>query len=99
MCLRVEFAPILIQNEYKLHFFIADIKLFNIFDVQLLTIKTKHMDKKELMEIILLEEQLLWTVAQDFAKHLGSEHEATERAVARWNTISNLITKINEKAN
>ena len=57
------------------------------------------MDKKELMEIILLEEQQLWAVVLDFAEHLGSEHEATERAVARWNTISNLITKINEKAN
>jgi hypothetical protein len=57
------------------------------------------MDKKELMEIILLEEQQLWAVVLDFAEHLGSEHEATERAVARWNGISNLITKINEKAN
>ena len=30
----------LIQNDYKLHFFIADIKLYTIFGVQLLTIKT-----------------------------------------------------------
>jgi hypothetical protein len=57
------------------------------------------MNKKELMELILLEEQQLWTVAQDFAEHLGSEHEATDRAMCRWNTIANLITKINEKAN
>ena len=57
------------------------------------------MDKKELMEIILLEEQQLWAVVLDFAEHLGSEHEATDRAMCRWNTISNLITKINEKAN
>ena len=57
------------------------------------------MDKKEIMEIILLEEKQLWAAVLDFAEHLGSEHEATERAVARWNGISNLITKINEKAN
>ena len=52
------------------------------------------MKKKQIMEIILLEEQQLWAVVLDFAEHLGSEHEATERAVARWNGISNLITKI-----
>lgn len=57
------------------------------------------MDKKKLMEIILLEEQQLWAEAQDFAEYLGSEHEATDRAKCRWNTIANLITKINEKAN
>ena len=36
----VQIIPILIQNEYKLHFFIAVIKLYTIFGVQLLTIKT-----------------------------------------------------------
>ena len=57
------------------------------------------MEKQQIMEIILLEEQQLWSVAQDFAEHLGSEHEATDRAMCRWNTISNLISKINEKIN
>ena len=57
------------------------------------------MDKKQIMKIILAEEQQLWTLAQDFAEHLGSEHEATDRAMCRWNTISNLIDKINEKIN
>ena len=57
------------------------------------------MDKQQIMEIILLEEQQLWSVAQDFAEHLGSEHEATQRAIGRWITISNLIDKINEKIN
>ena len=57
------------------------------------------MDKQQIMELILAEEQQLWAVVLVFAEHLGSEHEATERAVARWNGISNLLTKFNEKAN
>ena len=57
------------------------------------------MDKKEIMEIILAEEQQLWAVAKDMAEHLGSEHQATDRAMCRWSAISNLITKINEKTN
>jgi hypothetical protein len=57
------------------------------------------MDKEKLMEIILAEEQQLWDVAKDMAEHLGSEHQATDRAMCRWSAISNLITKINEKAN
>jgi hypothetical protein len=57
------------------------------------------MNKEKLMEIILLEEQQLWDVAKDMAEHLGSEHQATDRAMCRWSAISNLITKINEKTN
>ena len=75
------------------------IKIVLIFVYNYKQLKLFIMNKKQIMEIILLEEQQLWAVAQDFAEHLGSEHEATDRAMCRWNTISNLITKINEKAN
>ena len=57
------------------------------------------MDKKQIMEIILTEEQQLWAEVKNMTKHLGSEHEATQRAIGRWITISNLIDKINEKIN
>jgi len=57
------------------------------------------MDKKQIMEIILLEEQQLWSEVKNMTEHLGSEHEATQRAIGRWNGISNLIEKINEKTN
>jgi hypothetical protein len=57
------------------------------------------MDKKEIMKIILLEEQQLWAEVKNMTKHLGNEHEATQRAIGRWNGIINLIDKINEKTN
>jgi hypothetical protein len=57
------------------------------------------MNKEQLMEIILLEEQQLWDEVKNMREHLGGEHEATQRAIGRWNGISNLINKINEKAN
>jgi len=57
------------------------------------------MNKEQLMEIILLEEQQLWAEVKNMTEHLGGEHEATQRAIGRWNGISNLIDKINEKAN
>lgn len=57
------------------------------------------MNNQQLMEIILLEEQLLWAEVKNMTEHLGSEHEATQRAIGRWNGISNLIDKINEKVN
>ena len=57
------------------------------------------MDKQQIIEIILAEEQQLWAEVKNMTKHLGSEHEATQRAIGRWNGISNLIDKINEKIN
>lgn len=57
------------------------------------------MDKQQIMELILAEEQQLWAEVKNMSKHLGSEHEATQRAIGRWNGISNLIEKINEKIN
>ena len=57
------------------------------------------MDKQQIMELILAEEQQLWAEVKNMTKHLGSEHEATQRAIGRWNGISNLIDKINEKIN
>ena len=57
------------------------------------------MDKKKIMEIILLEEQQLWAEVKNMTEHLGNKHEATQRAIGRWNGIINLIDKINEKTN
>jgi len=57
------------------------------------------MDKEQIMEIILAEEQQLWDEVKNMREHLGGEHEATHRAIGRWNGISNLIEKINEKTN
>jgi len=57
------------------------------------------MDKQQIMELILAEEQQLWAEVKNMTKHLGSEHEATQRAIGRWIPISNLIDKINEKIN
>ena len=57
------------------------------------------MDKQQILELILAEEQQLWAEVKNMTKHLGSEHEATQRAIGRWITISNLIDKINEKIN
>ena len=57
------------------------------------------MDKQQIMELILAEEQQLWAEVKNMSKHLGSEHGATQRAIGRWNAITNLIDKINEKIN
>ena len=57
------------------------------------------MDKQQIMELILAEEQQLWAEVKNMTEHLGSEHEATQRAIGRWIPISNLIDKINEKIN
>jgi len=57
------------------------------------------MNKEQLMEIILAEERQLWAEVKNMTEHLGGEHEATKRAIGRWNGIINLIDKINEKAN
>jgi hypothetical protein len=57
------------------------------------------MDKQQIMEIILAEEQQLWAEVKNMTEHLGNEHEATQRAIGRWNGIINLIDKINEKTN
>lgn len=57
------------------------------------------MNKEQIMEIILAEEQQLWTEVKNMTEHLGSDHQATQRAIGRWNGIINLIDKINEKTN
>jgi len=57
------------------------------------------MNKEQLMEIILAEERQLWAEVKNMTEHLGVEHEATQRAIGRWNGIINLIDKINEKVN
>ena len=66
------------------------------------------MDKQQIMEIILAEEQQLWDEVKIMTEHLGKEHEATQRSICQWGAITNLIekinitnliTKINEKTN
>ena len=66
------------------------------------------MEKKQIMEIILAEEQQLWADVKIMVEHLGKEHESTQRSICQWGAITNLIekinitnliTKINEKTN
>ena len=66
------------------------------------------MDKQQIMEIILAEEQQLWADVKIMVEHLGKEHESTQRSICQWGAITNLIdkinvtnliTKINEKTN
>ena len=57
------------------------------------------MDKEQIMTIILAEYLMLADQAREFQEAFGSADPATERAVAKKITISNLIEKINEKIN
>ena len=57
------------------------------------------MDKEQIMKIILAEYLMLADQAREFQEAFGSADSATERAVAKWSAISNLIDKINEKTN
>jgi hypothetical protein len=53
------------------------------------------MDKQQIMEIILAEEQQLWADVKIMTEHLGKEHESTQRSICQWGAITNLIEKIN----
>ena len=57
------------------------------------------MDKEQIMTIILAEYLMLADDASELQKAFGSADSATERAVTKWITISNLIDKINEETN
>ena len=57
------------------------------------------MDKEQIMTIILAEYLMLADQAREFQEAFGSADKATERAVTKWITISNLIDRINEKTN
>ena len=57
------------------------------------------MDKEQIMTIILAEYLMLAEEASELQEAFGSADPATERAVAKKITISNLIDKINEKTN
>lgn len=57
------------------------------------------MDKQQIMTIILAEEAALYDQAVEFTDAFGREDEATIRAYAQWNTITNLIDRINEETN
>ena len=53
------------------------------------------MEKKQIMDIILAEEQQLWADVKIMVEHLGKEHESTQRSICQWGAITNLIEKIN----
>ena len=53
------------------------------------------MDKQQIMELILAEEQQLWAEVKIMTEHLGKDHESTQRSICQWCTITNLIEKIN----
>ena len=57
------------------------------------------MDKEQIMKIILAEYLMLADQAREFQESFGSADRATERAVTKWITISNLIDRINEETN
>ena len=57
------------------------------------------MDKEQIMTIILAEQASLLDQAKEFQEAFGSTDEATERAIAKWIAITNLIDRINEETN
>ena len=57
------------------------------------------MDNNKIMTILLAEYVMLAEEASELQEAFGSADPATERAVAKKITISNLIDKINEKTN
>lgn len=57
------------------------------------------MDKQQIMTIILAEEAALYDQAVEFTDAFGREDDATKRAYCKWNTITNLIDRINEETN
>lgn len=56
--------------------------------------KQNEMNKKQIIAILEAEQQDLWNALQNAETVFGIEHEATKMARARWVTMGDAITLI-----
>lgn len=52
------------------------------------------MNQEEMIEIILREERELWEERNEMFERFGLQDEGTQRTIAQWCVISNLIDKL-----
>ena len=52
------------------------------------------MEKEQMIEIILREERELWEERNEMFERFGLQDEGTQRTIAQWCVISNLIDKL-----
>jgi hypothetical protein len=62
-----------------------------------ITLKTTHMTKQQMIDVIKQEEKQLWEELQDMLEAFGVNDKATESATTRWATISFLMDKLELK--
>ena len=62
-------------------------------------LKTKHMTKEQMIEIILNEERELYSTYRESLDAFGTNDAATTHAITRWVVIANLLQtlKINDE--